>query len=110
MTRMSLFRRRRTQTDPDPAANVTTLPVWNDPPPTEEILATLQEPLPPGNLEWNRPTRCPQCEDWGYIDRLDLIDRLMQLHCPTCHFHWEITEEQIESRKRLLEREDAGTL
>jgi len=21
----------------------------------------------------------------------------MQLHCPTCRFHWEITEAQIEA-------------
>jgi hypothetical protein len=108
MTRMSLFRRRRTEARPSSPDNVTPLPTWNDPPETEEILQTLQEPLPPGRLEWNRPTLCPRCEDWGYIDHLDLIERVMRLHCPTCHFHWEITEAQIEAHKQQREPEDAG--
>jgi hypothetical protein len=66
-------------------------------PSTEEILADLRDPLPPGRLEWGLPTRCPRCHEWGYLDRLDLVERLMQLHCPTCRFHWEITEAQIEA-------------
>lgn len=108
MTRMSLFRRRNRSEDAV-SPNVTPLPVRNDPPPTEEILDGLQEPLPPGDLEWNRPTRCPQCEDWGYIDRLDLVVRSMQLHCPTCHFHWEITEEQIEATKLRRQHQDTNS-
>jgi hypothetical protein len=105
---MSLFRRRnRSEPLVASAPNVTPLPAWTDPPPTEEILSTLQEPLPPGDLEWNRPTLCPQCEDWGYIDRLDLVNRVMLLHCPTCHFHWEISEAQIEATKQRRQREDA---
>jgi hypothetical protein len=109
---MSLFRRRKSTEGQPPAEptvpNVSTRPVRNDPPATEEILDALQEPLPPGTLEWNRPTRCPKCEDWGYIDRLDLVARVMQLHCPTCHFHWEISEEQIEAAKRRRQHEDAS--
>lgn len=66
-------------------------------PTNEEILADLRDPLPPGRLEWGLPTRCPQCEGWGYLDRLDLVDRVMQLHCPTCHFRWEISEDQIDA-------------
>jgi hypothetical protein len=66
-------------------------------PTTEEILLDIRDPLPPGNLEWGVPTRCPDCEDWGYIDRLDLVRRVMQLHCPTCRAHWEISEAQIEA-------------
>ena len=57
----------------------------------------LREPLPAGRLEWGMPTRCPRCDDWGYLDRLDLVARVMQLHCPTCRFHWEIAEAQIEA-------------
>ena len=108
---MSLFRRRKSSEGSRAAdPTVPSAPVWNDPPPTEEILTGLQEPLPPGDLEWNRPTRCPKCEDWGYIDRLDLVSRVMQLHCPTCHFHWQISEAQIEASKQRREREDAGTV
>jgi hypothetical protein len=101
-----LFRRKRPEV-PVAGAPVEPPPVWNDPPQTDEILAGLQEPLPPGDLEWNRPTVCPQCNDMGYIDRLDLVARVMQLHCPTCFFHWEISEEQIEATKARREREQA---
>lgn len=78
-------------------------------PSTEEILDDLLDPLPPGPLAWGVPTLCPMCDNWGYIDRLDLVDRLMQLHCPSCHFHWEITEEQIETlnRRRSAESIDS---
>jgi hypothetical protein len=101
---MSLFRRRPKPVHQAPPSLTT---VRNDPPPTEEIVSGLRDPLPPGRLEWNRPTRCPRCEDWGYIDRLDLVARLMQLHCPTCHFHWEITEEQIEASQARRQQEGA---
>lgn len=66
-------------------------------PSTEEILADLRDPLPPGPLVFGMPTRCPDCVDYGYIDRLDLVDRIMKLHCPTCHSRWEISEDQIEA-------------
>jgi hypothetical protein len=104
---MSLFRRAKDSSADE--SNVAQLPIRNDPPATEEILSELQDPLPRGTLEWNRPTRCPRCDDWGYIDRLDLVVRSMQLHCPTCHFHWEITEEQIEVSKQRRQPEDASS-
>lgn len=64
----------------------------------------LRDPLPAGPLEWGVPTRCPKCEDnWGYIDRLDLVDRVMRLHCPGCQFRWEITEDQIEAVRQRSE-------
>jgi hypothetical protein len=69
-------------------------------PTTQEILDSLRDPLPPGPLEWGIPTRCPRCEDWGYIDRLDLVRRVMLLHCPTCQDHWSIGEDQIEALRR----------
>jgi hypothetical protein len=103
---MALFRRKQAEA-PVASASSTPTPAWNDPPLTEEILDGLQEPLPPGDLEWNRPTRCPKCEDWGYIDRLDLVDRMMMLHCPTCYFHWEISEAQIDAVNAKRERDQA---
>jgi hypothetical protein len=76
-------------------------------PTTEEILADLRDPLPPGPLEWGVPTRCPRCEDWGYIDRLDLVHRVMYLHCPTCLEHWLISEDQIDAIRRQQELTDS---
>lgn len=87
-----LFRRDRGRagaTEPTPTA--------------EEILRDLRDPLPSGPLEWGVPTLCPRCDGWGYIDRLDLVDRVMRLHCPSCHFHWEVSEAQIDAAKALAE-------
>ncbi len=70
----------------------------SEPTPTaEDILADLRDPLPSGPLVFGMPTRCPACDDYGYIDHIDLVDRIMKLHCPTCHSRWEITEQQIEA-------------
>lgn len=69
------------------------------PEPTEDVI-DLRDPLPPGRLEWGLPTRCPRCFDMAYLDRLDLVARVMQLHCPTCRFRFEITEAQIEASQR----------
>lgn len=72
-------------------------------PSTEEILLDLRDPLPPGTLVFGMPTRCPDCEDYGYIDHIDLVARVMKLHCPTCHSRWAITEQQIEAATSAAE-------
>ena len=74
-------------------------------PTTEEILLDLRDQLPPVPLVFGMPTRCPDCEDYGYIDRLDLVDRVMMLHCPTCHSRWVITEAQIDAVTAAAEAE-----
>ncbi|MEJ5255350.1 MAG: hypothetical protein WHS89_08385, partial [Acidimicrobiales bacterium] len=84
---MPSFRRRRRDRGVRPGDDA--------PARSDEVIIDLREPLPPGPLEWGLPTLCPRCEAWGYIDRLDLVRRVMQLHCPTCRFHWEISESQI---------------
>jgi len=82
----AIGRRRRKASTPPPV-------------PSEDVI-DLRDPLPPGRLEWGLPTRCPQCLDMAYVDRLDLVARVMQLHCPTCWFRFEITEAQIEASQR----------
>ena len=67
---------------------------------SSEDVIDLRDPLPPGRLEWGLPTRCPRCLSMAYVDRLDLVQRVMQLHCPTCWFRFEITEAQIEASRR----------
>lgn len=78
-------------------------------PTTEEIMDEMLEHLPSGPIEWGIPTRCPMCDAWGYIDRLDLVDRAMLLHCPSCMFRWEITEEQIDAVKEREAAESANS-
>jgi hypothetical protein len=39
--------------------------------------------------EWGFPTRCPECGDFGYLDRIDVVAEVMYQHCPTCWAKWE---------------------
>ena len=34
------------------------------------------------------PGRCPECEDFGYIDGADLVRRLQDQHCRSCGVRW----------------------
>ncbi|QGG94548.1 hypothetical protein [Actinomarinicola tropica] len=38
---------------------------------------------------WGFPTRCPECGDYGYLDRIDVRLEVMYQHCPTCWHKWE---------------------
>lgn len=35
------------------------------------------------------PGRCPMCDGFGYIDHIDMINRLQSQHCRTCGHVWE---------------------
>jgi hypothetical protein len=45
--------------------------------------------------EWGKPGRCPECNGRGYLDHIDLIDRLMYQHCTECRHAWTITEAEL---------------
>lgn len=34
------------------------------------------------------PGRCPECEEFGYIDGADLVQRLQDQHCRACSVRW----------------------
>lgn len=57
--------------------------------PTERVSAPRQE--------WGRPGRCPACGGRGYLDHIDLVDRVMYQHCTECGHHWEVTEAEIRA-------------
>ena len=46
-------------------------------------------------LIWGMPSRCPACTKPGYLDRVDLVDRVMFQHCPWCLTKWETSEAEI---------------
>ena len=48
-------------------------------------LTSTDEP----KVEWGFPTRCPECGDYGYLDRIDVVHEVMYQHCPTCWAKWE---------------------
>jgi hypothetical protein len=41
---------------------------------------------------WGRPSRCPRCNGVGYLDRVDLVDRVQYEHCTECFHKWQVTE------------------
>ena len=43
--------------------------------------------------KFGRPSPCPSCGSAGYLDHLDLIDRIQYQHCPSCEHRWEMYEE-----------------
>ncbi|MER3452702.1 MAG: hypothetical protein C4344_03240 [Acidimicrobiia bacterium] len=44
--------------------------------------------------EWGRPGNCPACGGRGYLDHIDLIDRVMYQHCTSCGHEWEVHEAE----------------
>jgi hypothetical protein len=45
---------------------------------------------------WGRPGRCPECEGRGYLDRIDVVDRVMYEHCTECGHAWETAESTTQ--------------
>jgi hypothetical protein len=52
------------------------------------------KPQPARQEVWGRPSRCPQCGDAGYLDRVDVVDRIQYEHCPSCFHKWSVREEE----------------
>ena len=55
---------------------------------------TAEAPARP-RQEWGRPGRCPECDGRGYLDHIDLIDRIMYQHCTECRHEWTVTEAEL---------------
>lgn len=61
---------------------------------TEADTAITAEPSKP-RQEWGRPGRCPECNGRGYLDHIDLVDRIMYQHCTECRHAWTVTEAEL---------------
>lgn len=35
------------------------------------------------------PGRCPECDGFGYIDHIDMINHFQSQHCRSCGHEWE---------------------
>jgi hypothetical protein len=46
---------------------------------------------------WGRPARCPRCDGHGYLDRIDIVDRIQYEHCTNCLYRWSVREEETVS-------------
>ena len=60
-------------------------------PPAEVI--DLREPAP--EQKFGFPTPCPECGGHGYLDSIDLTERVMYQHCTTCFTRWETSEAEL---------------
>lgn len=48
--------------------------------------------------EWGKPGRCPDCGGRGYLDHIDLVDRIMYQHCTECRHEWTVTEAELATQ------------
>jgi len=55
-------------------------------------LARAEEEAQPRREVWGRPGRCPQCGAVGYLDRVDIVDRIQYERCPDCFHKWSVAE------------------
>jgi uncharacterized protein (DUF983 family) len=53
---------------------------------------TIGEAIAAAREVWGRPGRCPSCGGRGYLDRIDVIDRIMYEHCTECFHKWQVAE------------------
>jgi hypothetical protein len=56
------------------------------------------------SLVWGMPTRCPACAKPGYLDRVDLVDKVMFQHCPWCATEWQTSEAEIMASRPVTSR------
>jgi hypothetical protein len=63
-----------------------------------DVIDLREPPRPKGDLAWGMPSRCPECGDHGYLDKIDLTAGIMYQHCPTCWARWTVTQDEIEAQ------------
>jgi hypothetical protein len=58
---------------------------------------TPTKPTPKGQ-KWGRPGPCPDCGGDGFLDHIDMIDRIMYQHCTDCLHKWQVTESELATQ------------
>lgn len=59
-----------------------------------------QTPTSPtvAHQKWGRPGPCPECGGDGFLDHIDMIDRIMYQHCTDCLRKWQVTESELATQ------------
>ena len=60
--------------------------------PQQLIDLRAPEPAP---LQFGFPTPCPECSAPGYLDSIDVTERVMYQHCPSCWTKWTTSEQEL---------------
>jgi hypothetical protein len=50
--------------------------------------------------KWGRPGPCPSCGGDGFLDHIDMIDRIMYQHCTDCLKKWQVTEAELATQSQ----------
>ena len=61
--------------------------------PSEEVPVTDVAQPRPGAPVWGLPGACPRCGGHGYLDRIDLVNEVMQQHCRSCSHRWDTAKD-----------------
>ena len=70
-------------------------PVWHALP----ELALPGGRVSPEEQALSRPARCPRCGEHGYLDRIDIINRIAYQHCPWCWMKWEVIDGEVKATR-----------
>jgi CheY-like chemotaxis protein len=75
-----------------------------------ETLATVLAWYPPGTqLNFGSPSRCPDCGDYGLVERVSHSTGVCSNHCRVCRRDWIVTLRAIRAeRNRTKTRPPAG--
>jgi hypothetical protein len=63
----------------------------------DQSVVDLRQQAAAPKLEFGLPTRCPACNEPGYLDSIDLTVRRMYQHCPACFTKWVTSEDELTS-------------
>jgi hypothetical protein len=44
---------------------------------------------------WGQVNPCPECGGQGYLDHIDMVDRIMYEHCTECGHKYEEREDSL---------------
>ena len=62
---------------------------------SSEAFVDLRDEAPAPRQRWGQPGRCPECSGVGYLDHIDMIDRLMHQHCTECNHKWVTSQAEL---------------
>jgi predicted Zn finger-like uncharacterized protein len=63
--------------------------------PTADEMAVVAQVSRRGTITFGAPTRCPHCETYGFVDRIDLHGGVTDNRCPSCSHVWQVTQRAI---------------
>lgn len=58
---------------------------------TDQAEVTDAAPVQEAAIHAGVPGRCPVCDGFGYIDNIDLRNRIQTQHCRECRHVWEFS-------------------